>query len=56
MKNTHKLEQLQKQLNKINWFMFIAGMLGVWVYSHNWVVMFFAFFASIHLTATNKKI
>ncbi len=35
---------------KLNWFVFVVGMIGVWETTHNWYALLWAFVASIHFT------
>lgn len=38
----------------INWAFFIIGMGGVWVLTHDYLLLFFAWLASVHFTITVK--
>lgn len=39
----------------INFSFFVFGMVGVWMVTHSWLAMFWAFVASIHVSFSVKK-
>jgi len=40
----------------LNWFLFIIGIIIVWLASHNWIAVLGAIVASVHLKIKAEKI
>lgn len=40
---------------RLNWFVFFLGMTMLWITTHNWTAMFWAFIASLNFTLPSDE-